>query len=390
MTEQIEHFIIEFGGKKEGMSPFLVALTREVLDHLCESYGTNNYDFNRFGRPRNLLKIIMRHTIASLLKRVGIGIVVQGRISNNFDDMVSKFGDGLSCLYNMLEDDYSRRTLVSVIAYRILGRGRIKLPVNTPEYWAMRKRAQALISGKNTIRGTFRDKSLNAFKLDDIGYSIHLYALPSTIVNQFMLHQYSYERISSPIKVEVGDFVIDGGSCWGDVTLFFAHGVGATGKVYSFEFVPENIEILAKNLHANKELALRVEVVQRALWSASGERLSYSYNGPASRVSEGKVGELDRTITTVTIDDFVADQKIPKVDFIKMDIEGAELPALKGAKKTINNYKPKLAISVYHNLKDFVNIPEYLESLETRYKFYLDHYTIHAEETVLFAVPEER
>ena len=68
-----------------------------------------------------------------------------------------------------------------------------------------------------------------------------------------------------------------------------------------------------------------------------------------------------------------------------MDIEGAELNALKGAEETIRRFKPKLAITVYHSLNDFWEIPEWLESLGLGYKFYLRHFTIHAEETVLFA-----
>lgn len=78
--------------------------------------------------------------------------------------------------------------------------------------------------------------------------------------------------------------------------------------------------------------------------------------------------------------------KIEKIDFIKMDIESAELFALKGAIKTINAFKPKPAIAIYHSLDDFINIPEFINSLNLDYKFYLGHNSIHIEETVLFAV----
>ena len=73
-----------------------------------------------------------------------------------------------------------------------------------------------------------------------------------------------------------------------------------------------------------------------------------------------------------------------------MDIEGSELAALLGAEKTLCKFRPTLAVSVYHNLSDFWTIPRFVESLNLGYKFYLRHFTIHAEETVLFAVPEER
>ena len=75
----------------------------------------------------------------------------------------------------------------------------------------------------------------------------------------------------------------------------------------------------------------------------------------------------------------------PKVDFTKIDIEGAELAALNGAEKSIRRFKPDMAITVYHSLEDFWQIPQYLDSLNLGYVFYLRHFTIHAEETVLFA-----
>ena len=90
-------------------------------------------------------------------------------------------------------------------------------------------------------------------------------------------------------------------------------------------------------------------------------------------------------VETITIDDLVSEEKLKRVDFIKMDIEGAELEALRGAENTIRQFHPKLAISLYHKLNDLWEIPEYIDSLGLGYKFSLKHVTIHAEETVLFA-----
>jgi hypothetical protein len=72
-----------------------------------------------------------------------------------------------------------------------------------------------------------------------------------------------------------------------------------------------------------------------------------------------------------------------------MDIEGAELSALKGGIETIKRFRPKLAISIYHSLDDFINIAAYLKALNLGYKFYLRHGTIFNEETVLLAVCEK-
>ena len=75
-----------------------------------------------------------------------------------------------------------------------------------------------------------------------------------------------------------------------------------------------------------------------------------------------------------------------EVTFIKMDIEGAELKALKGAKNIILRDKPKLAISIYHKPEDIVEIPLFIKELVPEYKLYIRHYSNDSIETVLYAV----
>ena len=69
-----------------------------------------------------------------------------------------------------------------------------------------------------------------------------------------------------------------------------------------------------------------------------------------------------------------------------MDIEGAELEALKGAQNTIRNYHPKLAISAYHKFEDLFTLPQYIYSLDNSYKFYLRRHSHLAHELVLYAL----
>jgi len=87
-----------------------------------------------------------------------------------------------------------------------------------------------------------------------------------------------------------------------------------------------------------------------------------------------------------SIDSVLASGEIPRLDFIKMDIEGSELAALTGASEALRKWKPRLAISLYHRAQDLFEIPLWLDSLGLGYRFFLDHYSIHHEETVLYAI----
>jgi hypothetical protein len=84
----------------------------------------------------------------------------------------------------------------------------------------------------------------------------------------------------------------------------------------------------------------------------------------------------------------VATGDVSRIDFVKMDIEGSELAALQGGERAIRKWRPKLAISLYHRPEDFYTIPQWVDSLRLGYRFYLDHYSIHHEETVLYAISE--
>ena len=73
-------------------------------------------------------------------------------------------------------------------------------------------------------------------------------------------------------------------------------------------------------------------------------------------------------------------KNLPRVDYIKLDIEGAELDMLHGAAKTIARWKPKMAISAYHKWEDLWTLANYVKSLRSDYEFKFRHYKIDATE----------
>jgi len=157
------------------------------------------------------------------------------------------------------------------------------------------------------------------------------------------------------VKPSSGDIIIDAGACLGDTSLWFSKYIG-DGIVYAFEPLEDNFKILKENIKVNS-LEKVIIPVQKGVGETES-KLKISGHGVSASVEFG--GSNGKTIDITSIDKFVSDNKIEHVDLMKMDIEGAELSALKGAVETIKKFKPKLAICVYHKGKDILEIPEYL------------------------------
>jgi len=363
-------------------SEFTVALLKEIFQNV-NCYHPNNTDEDRFGKTP--LKLRLKSIIKDILLN-RIPYISSYRRQFTYNDIFNDNLEKLACLYHQLKDPFSREQLLKIISYRFLGPERVKLPLNTPEYWNERKKLAKLIKKKGTINPVGCIFNLAYFDLSSINYPINLYCSTIGVHLTFVHKQYEYCISDAVIKAENGDVVIDAGGCYGDTALYFADEVGATGKVYTFECIPSSIEIMKKNLALNETHQKRIEIVPYALWDSSGQTLYCKDAGPGSRVGFERQAVDDFAVQTLCIDDFADKYNVTKIDFIKMDIEGAELPALKGAVKVLRKYKPKLAIAIYHRFSDFTDIFEFISSLNLGYEFYLRHCTVYGEETMLYAI----
>jgi len=166
--------------------------------------------------------------------------------------------------------------------------------------------------------------------------------------------------------------------------MYFADAVGTEGRVLCCEFVPENLEILDRNLALKPSLKERIEVVPNPLWDRGGELLDYRRDGGMSSVVHLGEGARAQTRTT-SVDELLERPGVDRLDLIKLDVEGAELKALRGAERTIRRHLPKLAISVYHRESDLVDIPAWVAGLDLGYELYLDYLWPGMQETILFA-----
>ncbi len=178
-----------------------------------------------------------------------------------------------------------------------------------------------------------------------------------------------FEPLADEVYVDAGAF--DGS----DVQAFSRWTNGNYKKIFAFEPVSSMCDVIRQNVR-EKNIP-NVEICNYAVWNRK-ETLKFSESGAGSSVTEA--GEYE--VSGTDIDSVVKDEK---VTFIKMDVEGSELKALEGAKQTILNNRPRLAICIYHKPEDIIEIPFYILSLVPEYKFYIRHYASNMWETVLYA-----
>ncbi len=159
------------------------------------------------------------------------------------------------------------------------------------------------------------------------------------------------------VRVREGDVVLDVGAHIGTFTRF-ALSKGAR-QVVAYEPDPVNLRYLRRNCEAELKGG-RVLVVAAAAWRSRGN-LRFSAGGPNS--GSGVVSDSGgMNIPAVTIDESLRELGNPEVNFIKMDIEGAERHALEGARQTISQWRPRMAICIYHKDDDPEAIPAIVQA----------------------------
>jgi FkbM family methyltransferase len=132
----------------------------------------------------------------------------------------------------------------------------------------------------------------------------------------------------------------DVGANVGAITLALAKITGSEGKIYAFEPGPPNLRRLRDNLNLNPQLSKRVEMITAGVGSASGELYWAEEKDNPGNALLGKTGT--HQIKIITLDDFVRERAISRLDFLKIDVEGMELDVMQGAIETLRLFHPML------------------------------------------------
>ena len=172
----------------------------------------------------------------------------------------------------------------------------------------------------------------------------------------------------------------DCGAFIGDtIAEFLKASGGVYNKIWAAEPDRTNHEKLLQ--YIKDEKIENIDVVNKGIYGYAG-RLPFQEEGSMlSMIS----GDSDNYIDVDTIDNITDGEP---VTYIKLDVEGAELMALKGAENTIREYRPILGISIYHKERDLIDIPVYVKSIVPEYKFYFRVHKKLAIDTVLYCVIE--
>ncbi len=179
-----------------------------------------------------------------------------------------------------------------------------------------------------------------------------------------------------------GDVVFDCGACIGDVTTVIAGMIGHAGQVHSFDPVPLHNRFLALQAEANPDLAHVFFLNQLAV----GKKTTKVHAGLKVDSDQITPGGLDiENFDVCSIDDYCKEQNIARLDFIKMDVEGAEPDAILGAQGVIREFKPRLAVSIYHHPDHFWSLPLLIKQSNPEYRLSFGHHSPLSWESVIYA-----
>lgn len=239
---------------------------------------------------------------------------------------------------------------------------------------------------KKRVRCFFYNRSQDYFRIkyEDGMYQhqlgdIHLQFLQNTFYNVLTDRDYLLKQ-----QIQPGDTVIDGGAFWGTFSVLASKLVGPEGKVIAFEPDPVIANILRKNAEVNK--ATNVEVIEKGLWSEEtvlhfehGKELGSKFI-PGANDSPGLI-----KVPVTTIDAVMKDRQVKNKLFIKMNIEGSEIEAIKGAANTIRKYSPHFVIRTDHYVDGELTFKRVEQGLEA---MGYTHETLQLNDLTTFGFPK--
>lgn len=156
----------------------------------------------------------------------------------------------------------------------------------------------------------------------------------------------NYEKILYLRTVKKGAVVIDAGANRGYFTTLFSMLVGSTGEVHAFEPVPETYDLLLTN---TRRRTSNVKANHLAVGRTRGKApISYDLDDSekASLAHASATNANSCEVEVIPLDEYMNEEDIRRLDFVKVDVEGYELQALHGMNNSLKKFTPQLSIEV--------------------------------------------
>jgi FkbM family methyltransferase len=190
---------------------------------------------------------------------------------------------------------------------------------------------------------------------------------------------------SDLLTLKPDEVFVDCGAFDGDsIRRFLALADSGFSRIVAFEPDPRNFQHLKEYVSTlPSDLRLRVTVIGSAVGGET-RKVHFSASG-SEHAAVTAAGDVE--VNCVKLDGVLAGQH---PTFLKLDVEGAELDALRGARELIRSQQPIIAACAYHRPNDLWDIPLFLHSIHADYSFYLRSHSSDAWETVIYALPQSR
>lgn len=288
--------------------------------------------------------------------------------------------EGVHRAWSRLRDQASRDLYIDVIRYRLAGHLHARIRSQVHGLGAEAELFKRTFTGTPSgiaLSGLFGELMHYDGTWRGVQYSAD--TVPGGMIYALVYGQYYFERDGVSIKPDTGDHVVDAGAFTGDSSIIFSRSTGPSGRVYAFDPVEKHLDICRLNFSRPGYEHITLFPFGVGDRNVDAPTIQVGEYAPGYRASTSEI-----PVPLRRIDDLVIDRAIPRIDFLKMDVEGSEMAALRGAEASIRKFRPKLALSIYHKPNDLFEIINYVHDLDLGYSLFVDHHTIYDEETVLY------
>jgi len=205
-----------------------------------------------------------------------------------------------------------------------------------------------------------------------------------------------YAEYNHPqVRALAGDWVVDGGAFNGETSLNFAMQCPG-GKVFAFEADPKNQTQMqhlfaAAKVSGDARAAAAVNIIETVPYALYDRdtvlHFAAGHHG-SSAISTDTANTIE--VPAVSLDSYIAQHGIEKLDLVSLDVEGVEPEVLYGMRRTLEKCRPKLQISIYHHKEHLFSLPFLVQELCEDYVYFMGHHNTYSTETDLYCIPKEK